>query len=189
VPDKIDTINTNKEVIFKEAYFKHYDKICYYAFCYLHNKSEAENVVQDVYMDLWEKMDVLQVSNDIKPLLFLMTKWKCLNILRHNKRDRVYKEGKIKHDIDSLSYFALLDESSISLYCNEIESLYTTAVEKMPKKIRETFIISRETNLKYKDIADKQNISIKTVEYRISSAYRILRKYLKDYIKFIIFLI
>lgn len=176
-----------KEELFKAAYFEHYDKIKFFAVSYLHDFDEAENVAQDVYMSLWEKMEDLGVDSDPLYLLYTIARWKCLNILRRDKRDSLYKDGVIRHDKDSISAMALNDTTCLSLHWKEVNRLCELAIEEMSDKVREAFLLSRGADMTYKEIANKLDISQKTVEYRIGVSFRILRKYLNDYIKFIIF--
>lgn|SRR5574344_63103 len=178
--------NIGKEIFFKELYFKYFNRVRYYAYCYLRDMYDAENVAQDVYVSFWEKFDELHVSGEPVYLLLLMAKWRCLNIMRRDKRDKLYKNSSVKHDGDSIRYLALSDESSVRLQCKEIYRLYDLALSEMPPKTRETFLMSRNNDLKYKEIASLLNVSQKTVEYRIMSAFRVLRKYLGEYIRLIV---
>lgn len=181
-----DSGNINREAYFKEVYFKYFNRIRYYAYCYLRNFDDAENVAQDVYVSFWEKFEELNITGDPVYLLLLMAKWKCLNIMRRCRRDVQFKNSSVKHDADSIRYVALSDESSVRLQCKEINRLYDLALSEMPLKTRETFLMSRNNNLKYKEIAVLLNVSQKTVEYRIMSAFRVLRKYLGEYLRLII---
>lgn len=169
--------------VFEEIYFSHFEKIRFYAQSYLHDQAQAQSVAQDVFLALWEKMDTNRdCSKDVVPLLFVIAKYKCINILRRESRDRLFKDSKNKHDEDSIMYTALTHSCAGTLYSREVEKLYAGALKAMPDPIRETFLYSRKNEMKYNEIAKKQNISVKTVEYRISYAFRILRKYLKDYL-------
>lgn len=168
-----------KEKVFEGIYASHFKKVVFYAYNYLKNNEKAENIAQDVFLALWEHMDDLDESGEVLPYLFVLTKYRCLNWLRREKHyDKYAKEKLTGQDI---SILALKEESSTSLYTKEVTGLIGQALTKMPDKVRETFVFSRFKELKNKEIAVKQKISEKTVKYRISCAYKILRKILKDY--------
>jgi len=168
------------EILFEEIYRKHFKKVLFFAYRYLNNNEKAENIAQDVFLALWGQMENLEKDGEVLPFLFVLTKYRCLNWLRKEKHHEKYKKNIITDN--DISITALSDESSTNLYYKEIEYLVQTAIEKMPDKIKDTFILSRYKNLKNKEIAHLQKISEKTVEYRMSYAFKILRKFLKDYV-------
>lgn len=170
--------------LFEDIYRRHFKKVVYFAFRYLNDQEKAHNIAQDVFLALWGQMDILDQKGDVLPYLFIMTKYRCLNWLRKEKQHEKFKNNTLT-DYD-ISITALTDESSTSLYQTEIEVLVNEALKKMPDKVKETFVLSRFKNLKNKDIATLQSISVKTVEYRISFAFRVLRKILKDYVSILL---
>lgn len=170
--------------LFEDIYRRHFKKVVYFAFRYLNDQEKAHNIAQDVFLALWGQMDILDQKGDVLPYLFIMTKYRCLNWLRKEKQHEKFKSNTLT-DYD-ISITALTDESSTSLYQTEIEVLVNEALKKMPDKVKETFVLSRFKNLKNKDIATLQSISVKTVEYRISFAFRVLRKILKDYVSILL---
>ena len=170
--------------LFEEIYRRHFKKVVYFAFRYLNDQEKAQNIAQDVFVALWGQMDNIDKEGEVLPYLFILTKYRCLNWLRREKQHEKFKSN-ILTDND-ISITALADESSTSLYNTEIEILVNEALKKMPDKVKDTFVLSRFKNLKNKEIATLQNISVKTVEYRISYAFRVLRKILKDYVNIIL---
>jgi len=170
--------------LFEDIYRRHFKKVVYFAFRYLNDQEKAHNIAQDVFLALWGQMDILDQKGDVLPYLFIMTKYRCLNWLRKEKQHEKFKSNTLT-DYD-ISITALTDESSTSLYQTEIEVLVNEALKKMPDKVKETFVLSRFKNLKNKEIATLQSISVKTVEYRISFAFRVLRKILKDYVSILL---
>lgn len=171
--------NLKQKKIFEEVYACHFKKVQFYAYNYLKDSEKAENIAQDVFLALWEQMDIVQEDGEILPYLFVLTKYRCLNWLRREKHHTKYTQEKISSA--DISITALKDESSTQLYSKEVTQLINKSLLQMPDKVRETFIFSKFRDLKNREIAQKQKISEKTVEYRISYAYKILRKNLKDY--------
>lgn len=172
--------------VFEQVYARHFRKVQFYAYNYLKDSEKAENIAQDVFMTLWEQMDTVNEDGEVLPYLFVLTKYRCLNWLRREKHQSKYVAEKISSE--DISIAALSDSSSTSLYSKEVTELISRALTQMPEKVRETFVFSKVKDLKNKEIAQKQNISEKTVEYRMSYAYKILRKTLKDYIFLFIFI-
>jgi RNA polymerase sigma-70 factor, ECF subfamily len=172
--------------VFEEVYARHFRKVQFYAYNYLKDSEKAENIAQDVFLALWEQMDTLNEDGEVLPYLFVLTKYRCLNWLRREKYQNRYMEEKLNSA--SISITALQDESSTTLYSKEVTGLVSKALTQMPEKVRETFVFSKFKDLKNREIAQKQNISEKTVEYRMSYAYKILRKNLKDYVFLFIFI-
>lgn len=170
--------------LFEDIYRRHFKKVVYFAFRYLNDQEKAHNIAQDVFLALWGQMEIMDKNGDVLPYLFILTKYRCLNWLRKEKQHEKFKSNTLT-DYD-ISITALTDESSTSLFQSEIELLVNESLKKMPDKVKETFVLSRFKNLKNKEIATLQNISVKTVEYRISFAFRVLRKILKDYVSILL---
>lgn len=175
-------VNIGKEQIFKEIYIDHFKKVESFAYKYLQNDEKAKEVAQDVFLSVWENIDKLRTEEDIVPLLFVITKFKCLNVIRKQGRGENYIHYSKRHTSDSLAGAALESATLDNLLSQEVKMLVHKAFSRMPVSVKETFELSRNKELKYYEIAQKQNISVKTVEYRMSYAFRILREYLKDYL-------
>lgn len=170
--------------LFEDIYRRHFKKVVYFAYRYLNDQEKAQNIAQDVFLALWGQMEVLDKNGEVLPYLFILTKYRCLNWLRKEKQHLKFKSNILSNY--DISITALADESSTSLYQTEIEVLVNEALKKMPDKVKDTFVLSRFKDLKNKEIAALQNISVKTVEYRISFAFRVLRKILKDYVSIVL---
>ena len=82
----------------------------------------------------------------------------------------------------SLNYAALADQSAEHLLSSELEVKIKDSIDMLPPKTREVFLMSRQNELSYAKIAETMNISVKMVEYRMTQALRMLRRYLKEYL-------
>jgi RNA polymerase sigma-70 factor (ECF subfamily) len=171
----------SKERLFEEIYRKHFKKVLYFAFRYLDDYGKAENIAQDVFLTLWGQIEDVNDNGEVLPLLFVLTKFRCLNWLRREKHHQQYVKSRLT-DLD-ISITALMDDGLTNLYNSEFDKHLKKAIEIMPDKVRDTFIYSRFKNLKNKEIAELQNISEKTVEYRISCSFKVLRNYFKNYLE------
>jgi RNA polymerase sigma-70 factor (ECF subfamily) len=168
----------------KKAYEAVYDEFfgVLYHLCinYLHDEKVAEEMVQDTFMKLWEIRETLNDQINIRNFLYTITKNNCLNYLRNQKISLKHQEN-IKYLEMQFNYEAL-EKLGNYLQFEELREKIDEAISKLPAEVIETFKLSRFEELSYREIADQQGISIKTVEARISKSLRILRVELKDYL-------
>ncbi len=178
-----DTNREDIEVTFREVYASYLHKVRFFAFHYLQDQQAAKCVAQEVFITVWENRDSVIFDENIMGYLLTVTKNKCLNILRRKKTESSFNNfKKDQYDRDSLNFMALKDSSSTDLYAKEVEKIFRSSVDQMPEKIKEAFLLNRFNNLKYTEIAEKQRVNIKTIEYRMMCALKILRSNLKDYL-------
>ncbi|MDP3434699.1 MAG: RNA polymerase sigma-70 factor [Bacteroidota bacterium] len=147
---------------------------------YLHDEKVAEELVQDTFMKLWEIRETLNDQINIRNFLYTITKNNCLNYLRNQKISLKHQEN-MKYLEMQFNYEAL-EKLGNYLQFEELRNKIDEAISKLPAEVIETFKLSRFEELSYREIAEQQGISIKTVEARISKALRILRVELKDYL-------
>lgn len=170
---------------FEELYVNHLHKVEFYAYNYLTDREMSKSVAHDSFLTLWEHKEEVDFTKEVLPYLLFITKNRCLNLLRRVKTRNNYCND-LSYREDMLNREAIFHPTSMSLYEKEINNIVSRCIEGMPEKVRETFYNSKTKGLKNKEIAIKMKISESTVEYRLSYAYRILRKYLKDYLPFLL---
>ena len=156
---------------------------------YVIAEEDAENIVQDIFLYLWEHPEVFKTIDNMDAFLFTLVKNRCLNFLKHNlyikKRTlETAEEQEMQMNLYSLQQF---DESFLTI--SEVENLIDEVIGKLPERCREIFILSRMEGLKYKEIAERLNISVNTVENQMSIALRKLKIELKDYLPLLLFII
>ncbi|MEF9986521.1 MAG: RNA polymerase sigma-70 factor [Bacteroidales bacterium] len=178
--------NSYYSLIFEECYTGNFHKIRSFVQGYLHDYDSAKCVAQETFVVLWENKERVNFNENLLPYLFFIAKNKSLNILNKKESQRKYCNYSLEHTRETLDISALTHSSSTSVYTKEIQQITLETMNRLPAKVRETFLLCREKNMKYNEIAMEQNISVKTVEYRISMALRELRKDLKDYLPFFI---
>jgi RNA polymerase sigma-70 factor (ECF subfamily) len=180
--------NTDKEIFFKESFERYYEKIVSYVYSFYKDRETAKNIAQDCFIAFWENIDKVESSKTPLPYLFFVAKNKTLNQL---KRDGV--EGKFG-DYYAWREFELrskvLSNSTVDRVLEkEVERLIKKSMEQMKDSVRDTFHLSRFCNMTNEEVAKELGISVKTVEYRMSSALRILKKNLRDFIPVIVILL
>ncbi len=168
---------------FDRIYVTYYPRMMRFAKEYVLLEEDAENIVQDIFLLLWEKRDVLDIRISLVSYLFTLVKNKCLDFLSHKTVSEDFaNEWKVKQaSLEQLNYSFTSDE--------DIEQLITSAIDSLPERCREVFIKSRIEGKRYKEIAQELDISVNTVEGQMSIALRKLRIELKDYLPLLIFLL
>lgn len=174
----------------EELYVTYFSKMRRFAQEFVMSKEDAENIVHDVFLEVWEKREVLSFHINLLALLFTSIKNKCIDYLRHqmvindanNKLEEEYRLNmQIKYDALDAFEENLFDEK-------DVETILTNAINSLPDKCRTIFIKSKLEGKKQKDIAAELNITVNTVETQIGIAYKKLRVELKDYFPLLIFL-
>ena len=161
----------------------HFAGLCFFAQKYVKDIDTAKEIVQDAFLSLWEKRDTIDIDRQVKSYLTMIIHNKCTNYLRDNR----------KFDTNILQIENLLDvpeyESTDSLVTGELKVSIESAINELPEKCREIFVMNRYENLKYQEIADKLQISVKTVETQMSKALQHMRLRLAAYLTVLVALV
>ena len=180
-----------EETRFEDIYLSYFSKMKYFAKEYVISEEDAENIVQDVFVELWENKKMLNMHMNLIAYLFTTIKNKCLNHLRHKlvvqeTASKLQEEYTIslRMNLDSLEAF---DNNLFS--DQDIEKIISRALDTLSEKCRTIFIMSKIEGKKQKEIAQELNISINTIETQMGIAYKKLRIELKDYFPILLFIL
>jgi len=168
---------------FEEIYSDFFGVMYHLSVQYLRDETVSEEIVQDSFMKLWEIRQTLNEQFNIRNFLYTITKNNCLNYLR-NQKIALKHQQNIQYLEIQFNYEAL-DKLGSYIEFEELRIRIDHVIAGLPDDLRETFLLSRSEDLHYKEIAEKQSISIKTVEARMTKTLRILRRELKDYVTLI----
>lgn len=155
------------KVEFKQLFDNYFDQIRSFIFYRCGDTDVASDMAQDIFMKIWEKREQLY-NSDLKPLLYKMANDMVVSNYR-KVSTRMDYENNMRYQNDS----PLSPEEE--LHFEELASAYAKALEKMPETQRVVFLMSRNDELKYHEIAGCLDISVKAVEKRMSAALSYLR--------------
>ncbi|MCB0652574.1 MAG: RNA polymerase sigma-70 factor [Saprospiraceae bacterium] len=164
------------EILFRE----HYDSLCRAVYRVLPKAEVVEDLVQDVFFELWRKHESLQINTSIKAYLRRAAVNKTLNYIR----DQRLKTVDVEKSPDLHSKFT---EAPENLEASEMQERIDLAIDELPEKCRMVFVLSRFEEKSYKEIAEDLDISVKTVENQISKALKILRTALDSFMVLALF--
>ncbi len=165
---------------FEIFFYTYYGYLCFFANGIIHDHIAAEEIVQDFFVKLWEKRDRIFIETSVKNYFFRSVKNLCLNHIKHNNTKAKYAQNFLEEIENNYSEDVIFQEVDLARKIEE-------SINSLPGKRQEIFRLSREEGLKYIEIAERLNISIKTVEAQISLAIKTLREKLKDYYSFLTF--
>lgn len=172
---EISVHNTDTAIVFEQVFKKHYKQLHAYAATILKDSDEAEEMVQNVFYKLWERRDRMNELQSIPAYLYRSVHNECMNHLKHSK-------VKQAHEVHALHTGDAVTTATDTATTRELEECIADALNTLPEQCRTIFQMSRYEDLKYREIADRLGLSIKTIENQMGKALKILRTKLADYI-------
>ena len=166
------------EMIFRQWY----QPLCRFAHTLLPDPDEAEEVVQNVFVALWEKRTTIAIEGSVKAYIYRSVRNQCYNVLEHHRVRREHAD----HTLHLPSGAA--PSAAEVLHGSELEQHIARAMQALPEQCRIVFEMSRFGDMSYAEIAAELDISVKTVENHIGKALRILRGELADYLPVLLLL-
>ncbi len=177
-----EEIKAGNKGAFDSLFRLYYQDLCRYALFMSCNADDSEEIVQEMFFKLWQNHKQISIPVAVKSYLYTSIKNAVFNKLKHEKIKSAYiKETQLQeYDLDSSEIM----ENAESL------SNISNAIEQLPQKRREIFIMCKMDGLKYREIAKKLDISIKTVENQMGEALKFLREKLtnKEFVLFVLLL-
>jgi len=177
----IAAIEKDEERAFRELFFTFHQPLCKFAARYIYSAHLAEEVVQEVFGQVWEKRKKLDPEQSIKALLYQSVRNKTLDFQRRRKTEQKYLD-KLKHDRSTTT-----EHPEVTLQeKTRFEAAAKQAIKELPERGHRIYMLSRKDGLTYKEIAQVLDISPKTVESHMSRSLKKLRKKLKPYLTVIL---
>ncbi len=163
-------IKEGDRLAFRHLFETWFTPLCRFMHLYISEKTVVEELVLDLFMHIWENRQTLQIQVSLKSYLFQAARNRCLNELRKQKNTV---------SLDEISG-EIIDAGVYSLEETELHNLIQEAVLALPDKCREVFDLSRNESLSNREIADRMNISVKTVEAQITKALKRIKNFLGE---------
>ena len=163
---------------FKKLFFEFYPSLCVFAGRYIAASETCEDVVQEVFFNIWKNRKSLNIHSSFRNFLVTSVRNSCTDLLRKQSSYEKYIEN---YPLSTSS------PSPDDIYTiNELEEMLQAALQKLSPNIQSAFNMSRSQKMTYNEIAATMNISPKTVESYISQALKLLREELKDYLPIVL---
>ena len=176
-------LSQRDETVFEQVFKSHFKRLHAYAFTILRDDADAEEMVQQVFFKLWERSEKLSLTGSVSAYLYRAVHNESLNYIKHRKiksNHQLHVAHNMKNEVD---------HPGKKILAGELEKKIHSALNELPEQCRTIFQMSRFDELKYREIADKLGISVKTVENQMGKALKLLRLKLVDFLAFICFYI
>lgn len=160
---------------FKELYLIYFDRLYKFAFSILHSSEFAEEAVNDVFLNIWQKRSSLKNIESLKNYLFISTKNTSFNYLSKFRKERntTLDDVLVRFEADELT-------PETAYFTNEVRMEIEQAINQLPPKTKLVFQMAKIEGLKYKEIAEILSISVNTIDNHIATAIKKLSVVLKN---------
>lgn len=166
--------NQDDQQSFEKFYQLFFFRLYQFAYLYVHSKESAEEVVNDVFLSLWQKRKTLNTINNINVYLYVAVKNASLNWLRKNRHVFTVSIDELRVD-----HLHLVPNPEILLITREFQSLILKAIEQLPPRCKIIFKLIKEDGLSYKEVASILDVSVKTVDAQLYLALKKLALVIK----------
>ena len=157
----------NNSVDFESLFRYNFRPLCLYALHYVGDVEIAEDIVQESFMTLWEKLEQGTSVVNMRAYLYMVVRNRCL--------DRLKKKGLETESLKPNDTYGIIDDDEAQER-SQVEARLWTAIDTLPDKCREVFIMSKRDGLKYEEIAEELGLSVNTVRNQVSKALKVLKE-------------
>ena len=168
----VKNIQKGDHASFKELFQEYYFLLTRFAWRYVKSKAVAEELVQDVFADIWEERESWEIEGSLRAYLYKVVKNNCLDYLKHQKIEKKYDSRWMDQKKNTTIEFQ--DE----LREREVKNAIEQAIEALPPRAQMTYKLHRFDGLTYEEIGEVMNISVKTVESQMTRTLKKLREHL-----------
>ena len=174
----VESLLKQDEAAFEKVFKAFFKKLHAYAFTITREETAAEEVVQQVFVRLWERSKGLSIPGSLDAYLYRAVYNESLNYLKHQKVKAGYQQYYVRTMRNES------DTGPATLSIKELEERIRMAMNELPEQCRTVFQLSRFEELRYREIANCLGISVKTVENQMGKALKILRSKLVEFLPF-----
>ena len=175
--DLIRRINDGDERAFKLVFDLYYRPLTLFAMKYVREVEDAKEIVQEFFVRMWSKRDTLDIRFSLRIYLYRSVRNACLNFIASDKVEKKRMMGYQHPEVSN-------DNALEHMMAAEQEELLMRAIDNLPEKCRQIFVMSRMNRLSHQAIATQLNLSVKTVETQISIALKRLAEWVITLVMF-----
>ncbi len=168
-------MRTGDSDAFALLYRKYWRRLFDAAYRRIMLREECEEIIQEIFADLWTKRETLLISVSLEAYLFGALRYSIYNHIRSRKIREAYLEHMLQTPGEEGNYI------EDRLHYEELARALENSVQNLPEKLRKVYLLSRKVHLTYKEIAEQEQIPLDTVEKRMGRALKILRENLKEF--------
>lgn len=172
----LQRLKQDDEAAMEQIFKQYYPKLFRFAYNLIRERTQAEDAVQEVMMNIWNKRQSIKISESLNAYLYMSVRNNCLRAMSKNERKYWLDEG-----MEDDNRFAV-DNASDLLHSKDLKGKINDAIELLPPKCALVFKLSRFEEKSYKEIAAMLDISVKTVENQMGKALMLMRKSLAPYL-------
>lgn len=176
----LQELGNDSTAAYAQLYDRYFEEIYKHVYSKIGRAEETKDIIHEIFLKLWEKRAQHKEVKNVKGYLFMITRNHILDIIAHHKVLQKYYDSFI-------GAVGMTEGTDHRVQEQEITKLLDEAIESLPDKMRQVFELSRKEYLSYKEIAEKMNISEKTVKTQINNALKVLRKKLHPFFYFFLF--
>ena len=177
----INAIKYGDSKVFEHIFKIYFNSLFLYARGILGSSEIARDIIQEVFLNLWEKKDSINITSSLKSFLYSTVYNACIDYIRRKQTEQKYADTyKMQLAAIEHTYYDKVVEKEQLLINQAIQNQINKAIENLPEQCRIIFKMSRFENFKNYEIAEKLNLSIRTVDTQIYRALKSLREQLKD---------
>lgn len=169
-------IKADNMFAFDVLYKKYCKRLYKFAFSILKSSEESENIVQDVFLNLWENRHKVENDSSVKYYVFTIAYNSAISIIR--KKAREYQFIEYLKSLQDLSQ----EPVNIEIEYNELKDKFNDIINHLPDRQKDVYLLHRVEGLKYQEIAERLNVSVNTIENHMSRALKTIRATLGNYL-------
>jgi RNA polymerase sigma-70 factor (ECF subfamily) len=173
-----------RQEAFKLLYRRYWEEMFVTATNALRNKDDAADVVQDIFLSIWNRRHELDIRESVAAYLHSSVRYKCIHYIEKN----ITRHDYLVHLADVAVSFSH-PNAEIDLQLKELQQTIRKSIDRMPPKMQKAYKLSRQEHLTYKEISNSMSISVETVKKHIQHALCFIRKDLPPYTLFLIIVI
>lgn len=174
-------VKTGDKKAFETLYKSYFSSLCLYAFSIIPDEELVKEIVNDVFLKIWQKLGDIDIKHGIKPFLYRCVHNSCIDYLELKKglrQDQMINISDKHKELIGQNEEYIFEQLSF----HEVEKDVMKSIDQLPPHCKEIFLLSRFELLTYNEISEKLNISVNTVKTQVSRALDSLRTNLKKYL-------